>query len=81
MMIIGFNPNMQNIAYSYQFDAPGERKLVLECPPARFEICGVVVLAVVWGEDVVGEIVIQEFLPQKRLKDLEKKEGENDMHG
>jgi hypothetical protein len=29
----------------------------------------------------VGEIVIQEFLPQKRLKDLEKKEGENDMHG
>jgi hypothetical protein len=56
---------------------------VLECPPARFEICGVVVLVVVWGEDVVvGEIVIEEFLPQKRLKDLEKEEGgENDMHG
>jgi hypothetical protein len=30
----------------------------------------------------VGGIVIEEFLPQKRLKDLEKKEeGENDMHG
>lgn len=30
----------------------------------------------------MGEIVIEEFLPQKRLKDLKKKEeGKNDMHG
>ncbi len=30
----------------------------------------------------MGEIVIEEFLPQKRLKDLKKEEeGENDMHG
>jgi hypothetical protein len=30
----------------------------------------------------VGEIVIVEFLPQKRLKNLKKKEeGENDVHG
>ncbi len=29
----------------------------------------------------MGEIVIVEFLPQKRLKNLKKKgEGENDMH-
>ncbi len=31
---------------------------------------------------VVGEIVIKEFLPQKRFKDLKKEEeGGNDMHG
>jgi len=40
-MVIGFNPNTQNAACSCQFDATGECKLVLECPPARFEICGV----------------------------------------